>query len=228
VMVWFAIFCIYNTIAFGGPLAVPLASGESAYPQIQTSNAVFAATGLIFDRYRGLLPYSPPLLLSLFGLRPLLKERSDIFALAAGAFLTEYIGSSLFTHWWAGFSLPARYLISVLPLFSLPLSLALRNNLHRLWFKIVASCTIFLGLCLNLVMSWSRDIGLNVNNAKSEMLSIAYLGLDRLFPVVLNSQDLVAISFSQLLLWLSGLFVVVLFAVFLASVKGSRIRKSRP
>jgi len=138
----------------------------------------------MFDRYRGLLPYSPPLLLSLFGLRSLLKERSDIFILATGAFLAEYVGSSLFTHWWAGFSLPARYLISVLPLFSLPLSLTLKNNLGKLWFKIVASLTIILGLTLNLTLSWFRTAGLTVNNGKSELVSLTYLGLDRLFPVV--------------------------------------------
>ena len=226
VAVWFAAFCFYNTIAFGSPFAVPLASGESGYPQIVANNAIFAATGLIFDRYRGLLPYSPILLLSVLGIRPLLKERSEVFALATGAVLAEYVGSSLFTHWWAGYSLPARYLVSVLPLFSLPLSLALKNNLHKLWFKTAAFCTICLGVYLNLSLSWSRAIGLNVNNGKSDLLSRAYLGLDRIFPVVLNSQDLLNISFTQLLLWLSGLSAVVLLALLWTKVKTLRIRSS--
>ena len=225
--VWLAAFCYYNTIAFGSAFAVPLASGESAYPQILANNAIFAATGLIFDRYRGLLPYSPILLLAVFGLRSLVKERSEVFALATGAVLADYVGASLFTHWWAGWSLPARYLVSVLPLFSLPLSLALKNYLHKLWFKAGAFCTIYLGLYLNLTLSWSRAIGLNVNSAKSEMLSTAYLGLDRVFPVVLNSQDLVSISFTQLLLWLSGLSAVVLLALLWTKFKTSRIGLSR-
>ncbi len=224
--VWLAAFCFYNTIAFGSAFAVPLASGESAYPQIMVNNAIFAATGLIFDRYRGLLPYSPIVLLSVLGLRPLLKERPEIFALATSAVLAEYVGSSLFTHWWAGYSLPARYLISVLPLFSLPLSLALKNNLSKLWFKTAAYCMIFVGLYLNFYLSWSRGIGLNVNGAKSEMLSTAYLGLDRMFPVILNSQDLVSISLTQLLLWLSGLFAVVLLAIFWTKAKMSRVGSS--
>jgi len=221
--VWLAIFCYYNTIAFGSAFAVPLASGESAYPQIVANNAIFAATGLIFDRYRGLLPYSPVLLLSVLGLRPLLKERSDVFTLATGAVLAEYVGACLFTHWWAGWSLPARYLVSVLPLFSLPLSLALKNYLHKLWFKAGLYCTICLGLYLNFTLSWFRAIGLNVNNAKSELISTAYLGLDHVFPVVLTSQDLVNISLTQLLLWLSGLSAVVLLAIFWAKVNASRI-----
>ena len=224
--VWFAALCFYNITAFGNPFAIPLASGESAYPQILANNAIFATTGLIFDRYRGLLPYSPPLLLSLFGLKPLLKERSEVFALAAGAFLGEYVVSSLFTHWWGGWSLPARYLVSVLPLFSLPLSLALKNNLNKLWFKTAAFCTIYLGLYLNLTLSWSRAIGLNVNQAKSDLLSSAYLGLDRVFPVVLNSQDLVSISTTQLLLWLSGLCVVVFLAALWTKAKTSAIKPS--
>jgi len=224
--VWFAAFCFYNTVAFGNAFAVPLASGESAYPQILGNNAIFAATGLIFDRYRGLLPYSPILLLSVVGLRPLVKERSEVFALATGAVLAEYVGTSLFTHWWAGWSLPARYLVSVLPLFSLPLSLALKNYLHKLWFKIGAYCTVYLGLYLNLTLSWSRAIGLNVNNAKSEMLSRAYLGLDSVFPVVLNSQDLLNISFTQLLLWLSGLSAVILLALLWTKAKRLRIKPS--
>jgi hypothetical protein len=224
--VWFAAFCLYNTTAFGNPFAVPLASGQSAYGQILTNNAIFAATGLIFDRYRGLLPYSPILLLSVLGLRPLAKERPEVFALAAGAVLAEYVGSSLFTHWWAGWSLSARYLMSVLPLFSLPLSLALKNNLHKLWFRIGAYCTAYLGLCLNLSLSWSRAIGLNVNNGKSDILSRAYLGLDHVFPVVLNSQDLLNISLTQLLLWLSGLSAVVLLALIWTKVKTLRIRLS--
>ena len=97
--VWFAALCFYNTTAFGNPFAIPLASGESAYPQILSNNPIYAATGLIFDRYRGLLPYSPILLLSVLGLRPLLKERSEVFALATGAFLGEYVVSSLFAIW---------------------------------------------------------------------------------------------------------------------------------
>ena len=226
VAVWFAAFCYYNNTAFGNPLAVPLASGESAYPQILANNAIFAATGLIFDRYRGLLPYSPILLLSLLGLKPLAKLRPEVFTLATGAVLTDYVGASLFTHWWAGWTLPARYLISVLPLFSLPLSLALKNNLHKPWFKTGAYCMIYLGLYLNLTLSWSRGIGLNVNDAKSAMLSRAYLGLDRVFPVVLNSQDLLSISFTQLLLWLSGLFIVVLLTVLWTEVKTSGISQS--
>jgi len=222
--VWFAALCFYNSTAFGNPFAYALASGESAYPQILANNAIFAATGLLFDRYRGLLPYSPILVLSVLGLGPLAKERSEIFALATGAVLAEYVVSSLFTHWWAGWSLPARYLVSVLPLFSLPLSLALKNNLHKLWFKIGAYLTICLGLYLNLSLSWSRAIGLNVNNGKSELLSTAYLGLDRVFPVVLNSQDLLNISFTQLLLWLSGLSAVLLLALFWIKVATFRIR----
>jgi hypothetical protein len=226
VVVWFAAFCFYNTTAFGNPLAVPLASGESAYPQITAANVIFAAIGLIFDRYRGLLPYSPILLLSILGLKPLVKERWDIFVLATCAVLAEYVGSSLFTHWWAGWSLPARYLISILPLFSLPLSLALKNNLHKLWFKIGACCTICLGLYLNLSMSWSRAIGLNVNSDKSDMLSRAYLGLDNIFPVILNSQDLLNISLTQLLLWLSGLSTIILLAFLLTKIKTLRTRSS--
>ena len=224
VVVWFAAFCFYNTTAFGNPLAVPLASGESAYPQITAANTIFAATGLIFDRYRGLLPYCPILLLSILGLKPLAKERLDVFALATGAVLAEYVGSSLFTHWWAGWSLPARYLISILPLFSLPLSLALKNNLHKLWFKIGAYCTICLGLYLNLSLSWSRAIGLNVNSGKSDVLSRAYLGLDGIFPVILNAQDLLNISFTQLLLWLSGLSIIILLVLFFTEVRTWRIR----
>jgi hypothetical protein len=45
------------------------------------------------------------------------------------------------------------------------------------------------------------------------MLSKAYLGLDRVFPVIINSQDLLNISFTQLLWWLSGLSLVVFFTV---------------
>ena len=217
--VWFAALCYYNITAFGNPFAISLASGESAYPQILAKNAIFATTGLIFDRYRGLLPYSPPLLLSLFGLKPLLKARSEVFVLAAGAFLGEYVVSSLFTHWWGGWSLPARYLISVLPLFSLPLSFALKNNLHKIWFKASAYCTLYLGLYLNLTLSWSRAIGLNVSDTKSNLISTAYLGLDRVFPVVLNSQDQVSISLTQLLLWLSGLLVLVSLAVLWAKTR---------
>jgi hypothetical protein len=142
-----------------------------------------------------------------------------VFALATGVVLAEYIVSSLFTHWWAGWSLPARYLLSVLPVFCLPLSLALKNNLHKFWFKAGTCCTILLGLYLNLSLSWSRAIGLNVNDAKSDLLSRAYLGLDSVFPVVLNSQDLLNISLTQLLAWLTGLSAVVLLALLWTELK---------
>ena len=221
--VWFSAFCLYNTTAYGNLFAVPLASGESAYPQIVASNSLFAAVGLLFDRYRGLLPFSPIVLLSLLGVKPFAKEKPEVFALATAAFLTEYVGSCLFTHWWAGWSLPARYLMSVLPLSSLPLALALKINLPKLWFKIGVYYAIYLGLFVNLSLGWSRAIGLNVNNGKSELLSSAYLGLDSLFPVILNSQDLLNISFPQLLCWLSGVFVVALFVLFWTRVIKSKI-----
>ena len=225
--VWFAALCFYNNVAYGNPFAYHLASGGSAYTEILSINPIYAATGLIFDRYRGLLPYSPILLLSVLGLKPLLKGRPEIFALATGAFLGEYVVSSMFGVWWGGWSLPARYLISVLPLFSLPLALALKNNLHKLWFKTAAFCTVYIGLYLNLTLSWSRAIGLSVNNAKSDLLSRAYLGLDRVFPVILNSQDQMTTSLTQLLMWLSGLFVLAFLGVFWGQVNKSRIRRSK-
>jgi hypothetical protein len=158
--------------------------------------------------------------------KPLAKEKPEVFALASGAVLTAYVGTSLFTHWWAGWSLPARYLISVLPLFSLPLSIALKNNLYKIWFRTGAYCTIYLGLYLNLSLCWSREIGLNVNDGKSVLLSRAYLGLDSLFPVVLNSQDILNISFAQLLLWLGGLCAVVLLTLCLTKINTLRTRQS--
>ncbi|HXX72494.1 MAG TPA: hypothetical protein VEI80_02275 [Candidatus Acidoferrales bacterium] len=212
---WAIALGLYNVTAFGSAFAYPLASGKSAYTEILSSNPIFAATGLIFDRYRGLFPYSPVLLFSVFGLRPLLKERADIFVLAAGALLGQYVGASVFGIWWAGLSLPARYLISVLPLFSLPLSLALRDNIHKLWFKAGTYYTICVGLCLNLTLSWFRAVGYGVNAPKAELLSITYFGLNYVFPVVLTSQDHLTISLTLLLTWLSGLLVLVLLGIFL-------------
>ena len=212
VSLWFGVLCLYNAIAFGNPFAYYLASGGSAYSEILNVNPIFAAAGLLLDRYRGLLPYSPILLLSVFGLKPLLKERWDVFVLTAGAFFGEYGVSSAFGVWWAGSSLPARYLISVLPLFSVPLSLALKNHLRNVWFKTAAYCTIYLGLYLNLTMSWTRGIGFDVNNAKSAMLAGAYLGLDRVFPVIINLQGQAIIPPIIPLLWLGGIFTLVILA----------------
>lgn len=221
---WFVILCFYNNMAFGNPFAYPLASeiatGRTGYDLILRGTAAYGATGLVFDRYYGILPYCPVLALAVLGLRPLAKKSQKAFALVVTSALAEYATASVFFVWWAGFSFPARYLVSILPLLGLPLSLAFKNNRAKLWFRTGMCCAVYVGLYLNLSMSWDRGIGLAVNPAKTDLLSMAYLGLDRLFPsIVVSSSNFANITTLEAFLFLSGLFAFVLLAMFENSVK---------
>lgn len=86
------------------------------------------AVGLFIDRQSGLLPYAP-----VFWLIPACviltwRETRDLLV----PVLAIYVPAAAFEiGWWAGFSPAARYLAPLIPLFAIPVALALRHTIAR-------------------------------------------------------------------------------------------------
>jgi hypothetical protein len=147
---------VYLTVAFGGPLAVGygfLADAGSRAEQLD--RGVFGVTlpqlgrtvELLIGRYRGLLPYSPVMLLATVGIFsafavlrrhrkraragdasieidpvPMIEpERIRELWLAAGVGIYYVLFVSSYTWWQGGSSFGSRHLVPMLPFLALPL-----------------------------------------------------------------------------------------------------------
>jgi hypothetical protein len=113
---------------WGSP-AGALIDGGDGTGTIPLTAGVFAhgAVGLLFDRQSGLLAYAP-----LFWLVPacvVLTWRNTRDLLVPALML--YLPAAAFVAWWAGFSPAARYLTPAVPLFAIPVALALSHRIVR-------------------------------------------------------------------------------------------------
>jgi hypothetical protein len=127
------ILAIYDLIAFG--TVTPVGYQHSALWQEQHSVGFLSLTyphwdaisGLLWSQFRGILFYSPVLLLVIPGAVFALRDRGQrpvaIVALASFALFFLFIASSVM--WWGGFSVGPRYLAPAMPMLALPLGAAI-------------------------------------------------------------------------------------------------------
>lgn len=116
-----AFLLVYNTLVFGSPL-------RQSYPEGPWILSAEGYAGLLVSPSRGLLVYSPFLLVAIVGLimawrtagHPARLIRAGSLAIA-GIFLVH--GSIAF--WWGGWTYGNRYLSDALPLFALALAYAI-------------------------------------------------------------------------------------------------------
>jgi len=136
--------CIYNQFCFGSPFAL---SNNFQNPLFKNEGPTFlgmfgvpqpdVAIALIISPFRGLLCYSPVLVMSLFGLRKMRGSHRAEFWLIVAIFALLFLVNVTFFGWHAGFSSGPRYLIPVLPFLMLPVVFAWRR-----FPKITASLAI--------------------------------------------------------------------------------------
>jgi hypothetical protein len=133
---------LYLTFAFGSPMRVgyEVLSDPASRAEMR-SHGMFGVTyphvgviaELLFGRYRGLLPYSPLLLLSIPGFLRALgalgistdversRRRAGFLCLAIIAYYLLFVSS--YTWWQGGSSFGSRHVIPMLPFFVTPLAL---------------------------------------------------------------------------------------------------------
>jgi hypothetical protein len=119
-----------NMAWFGRPLGAMVYLEAAVHPQIHgvsgplSDAPLTGALGLLVSPSRGLLIYSPVVLVALAGFGAMRKEgwRSDLrwCALAAAAQIVLY---ACYSVWWGGYTYGPRYLIDILPLLT-PLAAA--------------------------------------------------------------------------------------------------------
>lgn len=135
------VLVIYDLIAFG--TVMPTGYQHSALWQDQHSTGFLSLTyphgdaiyGLLASPFRGLLYFSPVLIVALAGMVIAFRHRSQrqvmLVVLASFALFFLMIASSIM--WWGGFAVGPRYLVPVIPLLALPLGVAVaRLNASRL------------------------------------------------------------------------------------------------
>ena len=121
-------------------------------------NKLFYLTwiGLLLDRNVGILFFSPILILSLLGVFPLLKIK-NIATYIATLICILWVGSVSLTTFWNGWiAPPGRYMIVLLPLFSLPFIMGLTSFYKHKYYMISFTSLFLLGLIPNLLMATNR------------------------------------------------------------------------
>jgi len=102
-------YLLYNQLRFGNPLTFgqPWIFSLSALP--------LGLAGLLFSPGRGLLWYSPAVLLAILGFRKAWKTKPAEVLLIAAVFVGFLMLHSLYSNWHGGWSWGPRYLLPVLP-----------------------------------------------------------------------------------------------------------------
>lgn len=112
--------------------------------------------GSLIDSNSGLIFYSPILILSALGLIRFLKIKSPAVLLAVFISVFWMGATSVSTYWNGWLSPPTRYMIVILPLFSLPFALAVQTFKEKNIFKMSYVILYLLGLIANTLMATNR------------------------------------------------------------------------
>jgi hypothetical protein len=142
------LIAMYNTARFAGPLETGyhFETGEGF-----TVNPLFGAYGMLVSPYRGLLWYSPTVLLSLAGW-PALRRRAS--GLAWGTAALCILQVALFAAWWSwhgGVSWGPRFLIPVVPVLAVWLAPVIERSWTSRPWRIGVSVAVVLGVGVNLL-----------------------------------------------------------------------------
>jgi hypothetical protein len=120
-----ALILINNYAITGSPLQLSYGSNP-LFPELAATTSygfgmpdVSAIRGLLWGEYRGLLFWSPVLLLSLPGFYYMLRRERGVAIMAAIGFMLVLLQSAAFYTWFGGNAIGPRYLAPVLPLVGL-------------------------------------------------------------------------------------------------------------
>jgi len=146
---------------------------------------------MFFDRYNGLIIFSPVVFFSILGL-PSFFRRDRVSAAAVTSLVVIWIVSHGFINAGYGWGedYPIRYFMTILPLAAIPLAIAIENFHQRKIFLIFLIIFIAIGIRLGSAIEFSRWTGLtSANNfSKSELLSQTYFGLEKIFPALYGQE----------------------------------------
>jgi len=124
---------VYNDVVFGNPLTFPEQlknAGTNLEGEFKLSAAIQHAISYLISPYRGLLFFSPVLILGIYGLYIMSRDarRRPVCFLFVSLFLTVLVAYSSWTDWAGGLAYGPRFLILGLPYLSIPISVVLFQN----------------------------------------------------------------------------------------------------
>lgn len=164
---------IYNQLTYGNPLQLAgtvkrvksvdeisdniIESKTSTYKK-KTTLGFFKAERipqgldvLITSKDRGILIFSPVILLGLLGLIPLLKINKPFGYSLIFTMLTFLALYSMWGDPWGGWAFGPRYMIPVFGLLAIPLGLAIDKYKNNVWFIIIYFLLLYYSVAVNLV-----------------------------------------------------------------------------
>jgi hypothetical protein len=152
----------YNTYIFGGPLTLGYSYSELWVDEHSTGFMSLtlphwaASWGITFSGFRGLFYISPILLLALPGFvlwwRKAVHRAAFVVVLLVSLEMFFFNASSIM--WWGGFAIGPRYLLPMLPFFTLPLAFTLQAWGDKLWLRVSG---VVLALW-SLVVTWGLTL----------------------------------------------------------------------
>ena len=128
--------------------------------------------GLFLDQEYGLLLYSPIYLMALPGLGILMRQPDTRWRTLAlvGMTITFLIGTTRYYMWWGGMSVPARFLVPVLPL-AAPMIAVVFERLGAPWRAVAgALLTTSLVVVVVLVYQPALELMFNTSDGTSQLV----------------------------------------------------------
>lgn len=134
------------------------------------------------DSNSGLLFYSPILILSFLGLLAFIKKSKRLFAIfVLVVFSVWYFATGILGIWHGWLSIPARYMICVLPLLSIPLTYGIMKFGRSLIFRAGYISLFLIGLIPNCLIAFNRLLGYTIVWSQGVPRSRYVLGMGRAF-----------------------------------------------
>jgi len=170
----FVIFIVYVVCFIGqvGFLLVGLGGGGeiSIPPAINVLGIIpvskvfyLGLLGLFIDSNSGLIFHSPILILSFLGILTFIRKNKNFFLLFTGInFFVWYLGAGLLGYWHGWISIPGRYMITILPLLSIPFAYGLQEFSKFILYKTTYIFLFTIGMIINGLIAFNRLLGYTI------------------------------------------------------------------
>jgi len=151
-----------------------------------SENADSLYKGLInysFGQTYGLFVFYPLVLLSIFGTKYFLQKSKLITFTFLGLFAVFFMIHSWGHPYAAGWSLPSRYLVTIIPLMGIPLILLFEKHFRNIIFQVILFVSMFIGIGANIFLGaiyYSHP----TPKLRADIAGKIYHGIEQLFPYV--------------------------------------------
>jgi len=167
----------------GGDYGVIFTQGISDSIQGLFIKSIAGLSNLLFGQSYGLFLFSPLALLAFFGLKFLWSKDKALTISITSVIVVYLISHSILIGNAAGWSLPSRYIIPILPLAIFPFALMLEKFSGNKIFHLLLVFLTYVGVSFNLI--FARTIYAHfTRDERADIASQVYFGISKIFPDV--------------------------------------------